>query len=143
MTITKHKDSHVDHSLTEAQLAYILGLNAKENELTIQTVELPEDLGTVPCGLVGPAMGDAPVTSDQVTLKNRGERPYKSRLIAQAPRQTRMVTVISGPHDGNPCVLFTAFGGPVTPKEPGDLSIKSDSERLESEQFWSEHALCE
>ena len=136
MSITKHKDSHLDHSLTDAQVEFILGLPAKEGEVTVQTVELPEALGTVPCGLFGPCMGDAPVTDAEVTLEVRGDRKGPSRLVDREPRQVRTVTVISGPHDGNPCVLFTAFGGPSAPREP----FEDDSE--ESRKFWSEHALA-
>jgi hypothetical protein len=42
----------------------------------------------------------------------------------------------------HPCMLYTAFGGPLAPKEPGDPTLK-DSEREESEKFWSQHALVE
>jgi hypothetical protein len=38
------------------------------------------------------------------------------------------------------CILYTAFGGPLTPKEPGDATL-SGEERQESFKFWSQHAL--
>jgi hypothetical protein len=136
MSIKKHKDSHLDHSLTPAQVEFILGLNAKEGELTIQTVELPEELGTVPCGLYGPCMGDEPIADDEVVMEVRGNRAGPSRLIERPTRPTRQLTVISGPHDGEPCVLFTSFGGPQAPREP----FEDDSE--ESLAFWKEHALA-
>jgi hypothetical protein len=142
MSIKRHKDSHLDHALTEAQVEFVLGLSAKEGDLTIQTVELPEELGTVPCGLFGPLMGDEPVSDDECEMVKRGNRPNASRVCDREPRQVRTVTVISGPHDGEACVLFTAFGGPLAPKEPGDVSIKSEAERKESEEFWAEHALA-
>lgn len=58
--------------------------------------------------------------------------------MARAPRQVRTVTVIAGPHDGQPCVLFTAFGGPLAPQEPGDPGCKDPDA---SRAFWAEHAL--
>ena len=84
MSIKRHKDSHLDHSLTEAQVEFVLGLSAKEGELTIQTVELPEELGTVPCGLFGPCMGDAPVSDSEVTMEVRGNRKGRSARPREA-----------------------------------------------------------
>jgi len=136
MSIEKHNDSHLDHNLTEEQIAFVLALDAAQGELTIQTVELPEALGTIPCGLYGPAMGDEPIEETRVHYAVRGERAGVSRMIAKGSRGSRMVTVISGPHDGQPCVLFTAFGGPQAAREP----FEDDSE--ESRAFWAEHALA-
>jgi hypothetical protein len=148
MTIERHKDSHVDHALTEAQLEWILSLPAEPDTVTVQTVELPLHLGTVPCALYGPAMGDDPIPESAVQYERRGNREGESRMLAPyiepwsafptypEPRQVRTVTVISGPHDGRPCVLFTAFGGPQAPREPWE----DDSE--ESAAFWREHALA-
>jgi hypothetical protein len=136
MSIKRHKDSHLDHALTEAQIQYILGLSAPEGTVNVQTVELPAELGTVPCGLFGPCMGDAPVSDSEVEMVTRGNRKGASRTVAREPRQVRQVTVITGPHDGEPCVLFTAFGGPSAPREP----FEDDSE--ESRKFWAEHALA-
>lgn len=156
----RHKDSHLDHGLTPAQVEYLLERFSERAAFFIETVELPEDLGVVWCGLHGPCMGDEPVTGDKVTWRARGSRPYWSRLVDRAPRTTRKVTVIAGPHDGQPCVLFTAFGGPSTPQEPGELvrqiaALMADPttpgavEKMEgllakhtaSVAFWSEHAL--
>lgn len=131
----KHKESHLDHALTEAQIEFILALPADEGKVTVQTVELPAELGTVPCGLYGPTMGDEPVAEGDVTYAVRGERKGSTRLVALPSRPCRKVTVISGPHDGEPCILFTAFGGPQAPREP----FEDDSE--ESRDFWSQHAL--
>jgi hypothetical protein len=41
-----------------------------------------------------------------------------------------------------PCVLYTAYGGPQAPREPGDPAIKDFAEQAASEIFWSEHALA-
>lgn len=135
-----HKDSHLDHGLTPAQIDHIKERFAGRNEFFIETFELPEELGTVPCALYGKVMGDH--IEDVVWVK-RGERQYESRCLRgkHVLRPTRQVTVIAGPHDGEACVLYTAFGGPKTPKEQYDPTLRED-ERAESEAFWAEHALA-
>lgn len=134
-----HKDSHVDHGLTQAQVDYLLKFFANRDAFFIETVGLPLELGTVPCGLFGPIMGDSPVPESEVTYERRGERTWTSRMLEVAyPRTSRKVTVIAGPHDGEPCVLFTAYGGPLAPQEPDDPGCR-DVEA--SRAFWREHAL--
>jgi hypothetical protein len=133
--------SHLDHGLTEAQVAHIGQRFAERDSFFIETFELPEELGTVPCGIHGPIMGDAPVDEAEVTYQVRGERLFSSRMIAKEERKVRTVTVIAGPHEDQACVLFTAFGGPLAPREPEDVSIPSDEERAKSRAFWAQHAL--
>lgn len=133
MKIEKHEDSHLDHNFSEAQIEFVLALDAAPDELTIQTVELPAELGPVPCDLYGPSMGDDPILESDVYYAKRGDRLGESRMIDKCPRATRVVTVISGPHDGQPCVLFTAFGGPQAPRE----KFEDDSST-----FWDVHALA-
>lgn len=128
----RHADSHLDHGLTEPQISYLLGLDL----VGVHTVELPAELGTVPCALYGPAMGDPAVPEAEVVLARRGARTGLSRLIRRPPRPTRLVTVIVGPHDGLPDVLYTAFGGPAAPREP--FEVPDDPEAA---AFWAEHAL--
>lgn len=130
------KESHLDHALSQDVIAFITSKFSEKNAFFIETFELPEELGTVPCGLHGPLMGDAPVADAQ--LAKRGERTWDSRLVDRPARQVRTVTVIAGPHGEEPCVLYTAFGGPLTPQEPGDPGCK-DVEK--STAFWAEHAL--
>ncbi len=86
-------------------------------------------------------MGDEEIGEDEVYYASRKGRGNKSRLINKPSRPTMTLTIIAGPYNEHPCVLFTVFGGPVTPKKPGDITIKSETERLESEVFWSKHAL--
>ncbi len=135
----RHRDSHVDHDLTEAQLRHLLDRFADRGAFFLETVELPEDLGTVPCGLWGPVMGDPPIGEEQVSYQRRGNRAWASRLVERPTRPTRLVTVIAGPHDGAPCVLYTAFGGPPAPQENGDPGCKDPAA---SAAFWREHALA-
>ncbi|MAG65408.1 MAG: hypothetical protein CMK74_05990 [Pseudomonadales bacterium] len=131
--------SHVDHDLTTAQLDWLLTRFKDRDSFFIETVELLESLGTVPCGLYGPEMGDDPIEETDVSYARRGDREYSSRMIARPTRPTRQVTVIAGPHEEHACVLYTAFGGPSAPQEPGDPGCKDVSA---SKQFWAQHALA-
>lgn len=145
----RHPDSHLDHNLTDAQIAYLLERFADRDAFFIETIELPADLGTVPCALYGPTMGDDPIQDSETTLAVRGGRKGPSRLIDRPLRPTRQITVIAGPHDGQPCVLFTAYGGPAAPREPWELETdpahcREDFTSLDlaqSRAFWAQHAL--
>jgi len=168
--LTLHIDSHIDHGLTERQIAHILKVFVEKNEFFIDTIEIPKHLGTVPCMLWGPIMGDDPIPDDpipyKVEMRRRGNRPYLSRvLVGFKPHTSNQVTVIAGPHAGEACALYTAFGGPLAPKEPGELAatiadfiaehcvqdmpqdkrnalVKLKQDYIESKKFWAEHALC-
>lgn len=135
----RHRDSHVDHGLTKAQLHYLLERFADRDGFFIETLTLPSALGTVPCGLYGPIMGDPAIGEPEVHYARRGERTWDSRLVDLPPRMQHEVTVIAGPHEAHVCVLYTAFGGPLAPQEPGDPSCK---DLAASTTFWREHALA-
>ncbi len=133
-----HPDSHVDHGLSQAQVDHLLERFADRSAFFVETVDLPDELGTVPCDLVGPSVGDAPVPEGQVSYRARGSRAWRSRVVAGPPRRSRQVTVVAGPHDGQPCVLYTAYGGPAAPQEPDDPGCRDVAA---SRAFWREHAL--
>lgn len=77
MTMQITKESHLDHGLSEAVVNYLLSYFADRREFFIATVELPADLGTVPCGIVGPAVGgSSPRTSRE---DRRRAHPRASR----------------------------------------------------------------
>jgi hypothetical protein len=170
----KHRDSHVDHGLSEAQIRYLLERFADRSAFFIETITLPIEMGTVPCGLYGPLMGDSAINDDAVTCAARGTRHWTSRLTDLPARQQHEVTVVAGPHEEecptcrgsgrvlepdpgfefsapcpderckggkirHACVLYTAYGGPVAPQEPGDPGCK-DVET--STAFWRQHALA-
>lgn len=131
----RHNDSHLDHGLSSAQIEFLLKIEVPEGEVTVKTVELPEELGKVPCGLHGPEMGDAAVMEADVTYAVRGERKGASRLVARPTRKTSKVTFVAGPHDGQEGVIFTAFGGPMAPRE------LFECDDMSSREFWATHAL--
>lgn len=163
-----HPESHTDHHLTPDQVDYILTRFREREAFFIETVELPEELGTVMCGLHGPAMGDAPVEDWEVTYAVRGGRAGPSRLCDRPIRQTRLLTVIAGPHEepcafcrgtgwgergslpircnctdgkvSHACILYTAYGGASAPREPWDPSL-DEAGKAESVAFWATHAL--
>ena len=135
----KHAISHVDHGLTEDQLNFLLDRFADRKAFFIETIELPENLGTAPCGLYGPIMGDEPINEAEVVHEHRGNRAWTSRLVNRPTRPTRKVTVIAGPHEGHDCILWTAFGGPLALQEPGDPGCKDPAA---SATFWRDHALA-
>ncbi len=95
-----HKESHLDHGLTARQLAHILVHFERYEHFFVETIELPEDLGTVPCALIGPAAGTPAPAADAVELQKRGTRDWYSRTVwvAELPR-SRQLTVVAGPHE--------------------------------------------
>lgn len=141
MSLTLAAASHLDHNLTPEHVAWLLAQFADKDAFFIATVELPENLAPLECGLYGPTVGDEPVAEADVTYAIRGARKCASRMTARPVRPTRLVTVIAGPHEDKPCVLYTAYGGPAAPREPGDLTIPSWEEIQKARAFWAEHAL--
>lgn len=140
MPLKKIAQSHVDH-VNPAIVDWALARHTDKNGFFIDTTELPEHLGTLENGLYGPACGDPAVTDSEVTHEKRGQREHTSRMIDKPKRQTRTVTIIGGPYNDEPCVLYTVFGGPVTPKEPNDPFLKEE-EKAKSVEFWKDHALA-
>ena len=132
-------ESHMDHNLNPAQVKFLEEQIAGIQQFCIKTVELPTSLGTLPCALHGPLMGDTPVGEDEVSYEVRGDRPGASRLCNREQRQVKQLSFIVGPH-GNEVVLYTAFGGPVSPREPFDPGL-DETGKAESESFWAQHAL--
>lgn len=136
---TSHR-SHLDHGLTADQYSYIAQVCEAEGlkGLFITTIQLPDDMGTVPCGIHGPLMGDEPVPEEEVHYVKRGSRPYQSRMCRRPERQVRQITVVGDKHYPDEFVLRTAWGGIQALQEPDDPSCR-DIEA--SKKFWAEHAL--
>lgn len=138
-----HPDSHLDHGLTSAHIAHIAERFAACDSFFVETFTLPDTVPDVPCGLYGPVMGDDPIRDGEALMVQRKGRYGLSRMVPYPMRPTRRVTVIAGPHDGHPCVLFTAYGGPLAPREPSDIVQEQDPHAAaESGAFWAQHALA-
>lgn len=136
-------DSHLDHGLTPEQVEYIRTTFLERSSFFIETITLPAELGTVPCALRGPALGEPPVPESLCVWVQRGSRAWASRTIPNPPARSRLVTVVAGPHGDQPCVLYTAYGGPQAPREPGDPALLDDVDaRAASDEFWAVHALA-
>jgi hypothetical protein len=137
MIITK--DSHTDHHLLRSHINFILEKFGDREAFFIATVRMPSRLSSLPIDLHGPIVGERPIREDEVFYARRNGRSNISRLVKRAPKKSREITVIGGPHNGH-VILYTAYGGPLAPREPTDPTLPA-SERRVSEDFWSEHAL--
>lgn len=135
------KRSHMDHGLTDGHVEWVLRRFARKNAFFAETVQLPANLPAVMSGIYGPIAGDLPVLEQEVHYTIRGSRHCATRVVNLPMRPTNMLTVIAGPGKDGPCVLYTAYGGPLAPREPGDTSIPSWEEVLEARDFWRVHAL--
>lgn len=133
-------ESHTDH-VTAEHLTWILEHFRDRTGFFIETVTLPESLPMLSCDLWGPATGEDPVPESAVFYARRGNRKGESRLVRRERLKTWQMTVVAGPEGDEPCVLYTAYGGPAAPREPWDESL-DDAGRDESTRFWAEHALC-
>jgi hypothetical protein len=142
--LTINAESHLDHGLSPAHVAWLLETFKDKDAFFIATVEIPTHLDSVECGLYGPAMGDSPVTEALVHYAVRPSRRCASRIVPLVPRSTRLLTVVAGPSGPIDCLLYTSYGGPAAPREPGDPSIACNDEEalVESRNFWADHALA-
>jgi len=137
--------SHLDHALTLGHVRFILESFGDRSDFFTATVDLPPELADLPCGLHGPSTGQPDVGDDEVQMVVRPGRSYPSRVLLNpkvGALPSRLLTVIAGPHGDLPCLLYTAHGGPLAPREPGDPSL-SETEREASVAFWKVHALAQ
>jgi hypothetical protein len=138
---------HKDHGLSQdhVRTAELLALRA--DGFFMVTVDVTKDGGDpVPCALYGPAMGDEPIAigaPDTHYVKRSEDRP-ESRMVARPMRTSHLLTVIGhgeGGENSEP-VIYTAYGGPVAPREPNDPTLETDEEKREAHAFWRDHALA-
>lgn len=125
--LTIAADSHLDHGLRAEHLRWLLERFRDREAFFVETVELPAELPPLSSALYGPTMSDAPVLDTEVVLEARGGRSWPSRLVDRPQRPTRLLTVVAGPHEGLACVLYTSYGGPAAPREPGDPALAAAS----------------
>ena len=116
MALVVGHESHLDHGITVAMLMYVLNKFKNKRGFFIETITLPRNLGEVPCGLYGPAMGDSPIPRGEVRMAKRPGRRGPTPMIDLPPRLTRKLTVIAGPE-----AEFDPFWGvtPVAGEEKG------------------------
>ena len=134
---------HSDHGISQRQMNFVrdvVGERYGQDGFFIQEITIPEEMGPVPCGLYGPAMGDDPQTpeNDGVEMMYRGDREYPDRMVLKPMRPVNYVQAI-GIIDGEDCVLFTVYGGPLAPQNPGDPTCRDEAAAA---AWWSEHALA-
>lgn len=129
---------HGDHDIPPGLIAWVVARQAPG--LFAVTVDTEREY---PCGLFGPAMGDNPIEDGEVTLVKRSPDRPPSRLVPY-PRRTRGKITVIGARGATVATsqVFTAYGGPLAPREPGDPSLVEGSpEHAESVAFWAQHAL--
>ena len=131
---------HADHGISPEQMSFIQSELAEQADgFFIKQIVLPMELGTVPCGLYGPAMGDPAIADESVTLEHRGDRPWADKLlVGWSFRPVNYVQCI-GIRSGDDFTLFTVYGGPLAPQNPEDPSCKDPEE---AKAFWDAHALA-
>lgn len=130
---------HKDHGLEAAHIELAEAHAASATGFFIATLELHSDVAPLSCGLHGPAMGDDPILDGEIEMVQRSADRPLSRLCGRAPRPSRKMTVI-GIGAGADSQIFTAYGGPAAPREPGDPDL-TEAEAVASASFWSLHAL--
>lgn len=135
---------HGDHGITDDQWEFIKNqlVELDHEGFFIQKLILPAKLGTVPCGIHGPCMGDDPVPRSEVEMVKRGEPGDKFRwldpIVDRAPRPVDHVQVIGIRAEPDLIRVFTCYGGPLAPQNPEDPG-NPDVEA--AKKFWSAHAL--
>lgn len=146
MIVNVTSQSHLDHAMSEAQRTFALDairrfridcvtLKVNAPGFVIAEVKLPEELGTVPCALLGPLTGEAPIAESDVFHAKRRARPNTSRLVRRPPTKSRTMTAVIVKND-----LATIYGGPLAPQEPGDPYLAPENLPA-SIEFWKDHAL--
>lgn len=145
--------SHVDHGLRSQHIDFIGEAFGHRTGFFIETVELPHGIAPLPCSLVGPLTGFKAVDATEVEFRRRGDRIVPSRMMTGAAAwarglhlipTSRKLTVIGGiDAESGDCILFTAYGGPLAPREVGDPNITHVDDLVKSFHFWLEHALLD
>lgn len=151
-SLTIHAASHLDHfpasdrptvlALAQAQwIAYREGARAF-TPLPPLVISWETELSYA-CDLLGPSTGQAEVLELSAFYGVRPGRRWASRFVRAEPVATNVLTMVVGPHDGHPWVLYTLYAGPAAPREPGDLSLRTMEEIEASRAFWAVHALAQ
>jgi len=132
--------THVDHALTPGHLEFVLSRFADRRAFFLETIELPEELSSLPCTLHGPMMGHRAHHARRSVAHAGRSGPVAADDGCRLGLGDGRVAVVGGLDAKGEMVLYTAYGGPAAPREPWDRGLDEEL-RAESERFWSEHAL--
>ncbi len=134
---------HADHGVSEASLVWAVS-QVPSPGFFARTFELPPEEPDLLNGLYGPSCGDPPVEDAVTFTRQRSPDRPLSRMVRRPARPTRLLTVIGvAPQEGEEAVIYTAYGGPLASREPGDSSLVLGSpEHREAVAFWATHALA-
>lgn len=145
------KQSHTDHNIKPETLGKIVDMFDDKNEFFKGEFNTP-DGEFIPCGLYGPKMGDGIVNREAVFMVRRGftdangnrvEREGLTPMVKLPQRMSNKFFIVGGPNEGDPCILYTCYGGAEAPREPWDPSLGDDEGgKFESTMFWKQHALA-
>lgn len=140
------KVHHADHGVPFSTLEWALERIAPTAGFFAVTVDLPDGHAPLLSALYGPLAGDPPVEDEDVVYVQRTPDRPLSRMVRRPPRPTHRLTVIgivTGEGDDKGAVLFTAYGGELAEREPGDGSLVPGSpEHARAAAFWAVHALA-
>lgn len=140
-----HPDSHVHSDLLPEHVAWALNKFKNRDGFFKESVAMPKSLPALDNALYGPTAGDPPVAESEVVYVHRPggkSRLGKSRMVHRPMRKTRVITVIAGPHDGHPMVVYAMHGGHPAEREPFDEDIKTPAQQAAADAFWATHALA-
>lgn len=132
---------HADHGISESTIEQVLA-TLKPGGFFATTTELPSDHVEILSALYGPSAGDGVVQECDVEYVRRSPDRPLSRMINAPKRPTRKLTLIGTVNEAGELTIFTAYGGPLAPREPGDPTLETESDKAEAHAFWSTHALA-
>lgn len=127
----KHMEAHPDVSITHIKEA-IQNISL-DGGFFMESIDMGRVVGKDHCLAVSPE------NWSKVKMVKRPNRKGPTPMIKANPQDTSLITIGICLDDDGIWTLFTAFYGVKAPKEPWDTN--SDSERSESEKFWTCHAL--
>ena len=146
---------HDDHDITNEMRLWLLGgfrelLDPDASREATFEFPIPLAMGVLPCAMYGPKMGDEPMTSDHIMWYPRKGRTCPSRLTKLPMRMSGTISgAYAWDHVRHSLDFYSVYGGPVAPREMGDLEHQSlecgvklpEGAIAESWAFWREHAL--
>ena len=128
-----HMKAHPDVELNDIRKA--INNISLSGTFFMESVDLHETVGKDHCVFVPEDK------RKEIKMVQRPNREGLTPMIDMEPQNTSLVTVGLCVDDDGLWTMFTAFYGVKAPKEPWDKTL-SESEREESEEFLSTHALC-